>query len=384
MVTQCWKCYGLVGHYWTLADIDNIRDSPVLPVLDYVPKSMGHPAWSDVCSESTTLWREFCGPEFTATYPITSGPMTWDVTRQPTTLYTVDGKQRYMPPTGDEYLLDRGFAVACRITPTSRCLPYIMFHYTKSLNESIPIIIEIRANDPTTNLPVGTPRDNNILGRVTYSGFKTKAAMDCDFGCWYINLFHYAVPINTILDEIDVPVWIVLYSNDYACSNAFVGTAHRRLQLYKSTTPDNNVAIFSESTGCQWAIDASIKSLAFATYKSATCNGTVVINDYAFAKIETPPSPPTYLNTNCFVRLQDVYGSKVSVGVIYTNPDPIRSWRRVRFSFVYRKPDLKYHTETVDVFNVSPGQHETFFELNNYYFTGNYDQLSVSTTVVQV
>jgi hypothetical protein len=373
MVYNCWSFGsgsgpGCVPGYYRTWSIDNIGNNPLLPVPTYITRSFSAcldtyqlPPYHE---EARKLWTTFCDPP-RATYPITNigswpttpTPYSMDIIRDPSTAALPD------------YYLDRGFAIACRIIPTSKCLPYIIFHYaynqTVSPN-SINTIIEIRKNDPATNLPMGIPGDMNIFGKVNV-GFTT-------------DIYSYAVPINTILDDIDVPVWIVLYSTDYACSGAYVGT--RRVKLRKSdVTVDNNVAVFSEANGCTWAIDTTIKSLSLVTYKSTSCNGTVVVNDFAFAQIA---QPPIYLNSNCFVRLQDVQGSKVAIGVIYTNPDPVRTWKRVRLSFAYLKPDLRYFTQTIDIFNVSPGQHEVFFEMNDSYFPGKYDQLAVSAAVIQV
>ena len=291
----------------------------------------------------------------TGNFPITKSPILLDIARSPSTAPV------------PEYYLDRGFTIACRITPTSKCLPYIVFHNAYNQVAGGKTIVEIRKNDPATNLPVGVPGDGNIFGKVIVQ-FTT-------------DLFSYAVPVNAILDEIDVPVWVILYSDDYACSSAFEGTANRRLKLSKSDTGTNSVALFNQANGCAWAMDNTVKSIALASYKAPACNGTVIVSDYAFAKIAIPP---IYLNDNCFVRMQDVIDSKVAIGVKFTNPDPVRSWKRVRFSFAYRKPDLRYFTGIQDVFNVAPGQYETFFEMNDLYFAGIYDELQVSAVVVQV
>src|SRR3990167_38213 len=367
MVYNCWgsSCGPRPGYVevrcWQL---DNTANNPLLPKPTYIPSELCH--WGVWCNQADgniprVNWTHFCDPP-RATYPITNigswptipTPYSLDIIRDPSTAPLPD------------YYLDRGFAIACRIVPTSKCLPYIVFHYAYNQLVGTNTIVEIRKNDPATNLPMGIPGDMNIFGKVTVE-FTT-------------DLYSYAVPINTILDDIDVPVWIVLYSTDYACSNAYLGV--RRLKLRKSDIGAiNNVSIFSEANGCTWAIDNTLKNISLLTYKSTSCNGTVVVNDFAFAKLE---QPPIYLNENCFVRLADVQGSKVAVGVIYTNPDPIRTWKRVRLSFAYLKPDLRYFTQTIDVFDVSPGQHEAFFEMTDTYFPGKYDQLAVSAAVIQV
>ncbi len=344
--------------------MDNTTDKPLLPKPDYIPGELCQPGlWCYQADHNIPRvnWTHFCDPP-RATYPITNIG-SWPTTPTPYSLDIIRDPSTAPLP---DYYLDRGFAIACRIIPTSKCLPYIVFHYAYNQAVGTNTIIEIRKNDPDTNLPMGIPGDMNIFGKVTV-GFTT-------------DLYSYAVPINTILDEIDVPVWIVLYSTDYACSNAFVGM--RRIKLRKSDVgTTNNVAVFSEANGCTWAIDNTLKNISLITYKSTSCNGTVVVDDFAFAKIA---QPPIYLNDNCFVRLQDVDGSRVAIGVIYTNPDPVRAWKRARLSFAYRKPDLRYFTGTTDIYNVTPGQHEVFFEMDDYFFPGTYDQLSVSAMVIQV
>ncbi len=340
---------------WYRYDCSLDNTATVLPAPGYINTLVSDCSGGGSASTyATNYWAGFCNPP-TAQYPISTGPYQIDVARGPTTTTTY---------------VDRGIALACRITPIAKCLPYIIIHNAYSMLSGKNTIVEIRKNDTDTNLPIGIPGDNNILGKVSMM-FPISQT-------YYSNP---AIPINTILDDIDVPVWVIFYSEDYACSNAFVGVNNRRLQLSTSDTTENNVAIFSETNGCTWAIDPTIKSISLASYKSSTCNGTVITDDFAFAKMA---EPPIYLNSNCFVRLSDVQGSKVVIGVTYTNPDPVRTWRRVRFSFAYLKPDTRYYTGTAELLNVSPGQHETFFVMDDNYFTGPYDQLAVSTTVIQV
>ncbi len=356
--------------YDWVATINTLSINPLLPFPSFIPKDISgmvncrvttDGAAALVASYTQPLWGHFCDPP-RAQYPITNigafpatpTPYAIDIARSPSTLP--------LP----EYYLDRGFAIACRIIPTSKCLPYIMFHNAYNQVAGQQTIIEIRKNDPATNLPVGIPGDNNIFGRVAV--------------VFPVNYANYAVPINTILDEIDAPVWVVLYSDDYACSDAFVGSANRRLKLSKSDAGTNNIALFNQANGCAWAIDPTVNSIALTTYKAAACSGTVIVTDFAFAKIA---QPPIYLNDNCFVRLVEVDGANVGIGVKYTNPDPARAWRRVRFSFAYKKPDLRYFTGTAELLDVAPGQHETFFEMNDPFFAGIYKELNITALVIQ-
>ena len=377
MAINCWSIItrtpGCVsGYYDWGATISPPGINPLLPIPAYVvPTTIWggeHCAMNPgaaqaiVNASALKLWGHFCDPPRApypivdiGAWPVTPTPIALDIAREPS-----------IAPL-PEYYMDRGFAVAVRINPVSKCLPYLMFHNAYNQVAGKKTIVEIRKNNPATNLPMGVPGDGNIFGRVTV-----------EFTTDYAN---YAVPINTILDEIDVPVWIVLYSEDYACSSAFEGTANRRLKLYKSDTGTNNVALFNQNNGCTWAMDNTVKSIALASYKATACNGTVVVTDYAFAMLG---NPPIYLNDNCFVRLAEVEGANVSIGVKYTNPDPVRTWKRVRFSFAYKKPDLRYFTGVIDLFDVAPGQYETFFDMNELYFPGEYDELQVSARVVQV
>lgn len=374
-MVNCWsiitRSAGCVpGYYDWGATIVPTSVNPLLPIPTYITPTTiwggEHCAMNPgaaqaiVNATAQTLWGHFCDPP-RAQYPI-ADIGSWPITPSP---YSIDIARDPSVAALPDYYLDRGFAIACRIIPTSKCLPYVVFHSAYNQLIGTNTIVEIRKDD--NGLPMGIPGDMNIYGRLSVA-FPT-------------DMYSYAVPINAILDDIDVPVWIVLYSTDYACSNSYVGT--RRLKLKKSDIgATNNIAVFSEANGCTWAIDNSLKSISLATYKSTSCNGTVVVNDFAFAKIVTPS--PIYLNDNCFVRLQDVDGLRVAIGVIYTNPDPVRAWRRARLSFAYRKPDLTYFTGMADIYNVTPGQHEVFFEMDDYFFPGNYDQLSVSAAVIQV
>lgn len=377
----CYNCNtGSCGQYRPSWANSAWIEEAYLPLPAFVPSTISHPCYSNVCSQVAPVWAHFCDPP-KAAYPVSAPPFQIDINREPVggNYYGASGAVGIAPPS--VYNLDRGFAIACRIVPTSKCLPFIMFHGAMSLSTANNITVEIRANDPATNLPVGQPGDNNILGRVASPFYQLVGYSNNGWGDGSTVPYHLAVPINTILDEIDVPVWIILYSDDYACSDAFVGSAHRRLQLAQSSIGTNNVAIFNQANGCKWAIDTTINGIAITTYKAQACNGTVVVNDYAFARLG---EPPIYLNDNCFVRLAEVEGANVAIGVKYTNPDPIRAWRRVRFSFAYRKPDLRYFTAIADLFNVTPGQHETFFDMSDLFFTGDYDELFVSAAVIQV
>ncbi len=357
-MADCWKyaCLepGPNCHFQSQWTIDNVRDNPVLYIPDFVPKTImgGCETRCMGSTEPRAWWAHFCTPPV-APSPISAVPYSIDISRPPVS-------------TGD-YNLNKGFAIAIRFSPLSVCLPYIVFHHAYNLALGKKTVVEIRKNNPATNLPMGTPGDNNLS--YLYGIVTVEFATD---------LHTYAVPVNSILDTVDEIVWIVLYSEDYACSDAFV---EGRLKLRKSDIGANNVAVFSQANGCTWAMDNTVKSVAFTSYKSAACNGTVVVSDFAFAKLG---NPPIYLNDNCFVRLQDVIDSKVAIGVKYTNPDPVRMWKRVRFSFAYKKPDLRYFSCIQDVFDVAPGQYETFFEMDDPYFAGIYDELLVSAAVIQV
>lgn len=370
----CWRQtrnnIGCPTQWWGREyQIDNIIDNPLLPYPDYIPhviQNCQNPSGDGCLIDS--YWGQYCDPP-RHPYPIVNVE-SWPIIRSPITLDTFNSRQ---PTTTApvEYYLDRGFAIACRIAPTAKCLPYVVLHDVLNMAPGTNIVVEIRKNDPTTSLPKGIPQDNdpNNLYEIVETGFATNS-------CGNV---YGSVPVNAMIDTVGEDVWIVLHSKDYACSGAYVGT--RRLRLKKSDVGINNLAVFSPANGCQWAIDNTVKSIALATYIATSCNGSMVVNDFAFAKIG---NPPIYLNSNCFVFLSEVQDSKVAVGVIYTNPDPIRTWKRVRLSFAYLKPDLRYFTQTIDIFDVSPGQHEAFFAMTDTYFPGKYDQLAVSAAVIQV
>ncbi len=358
--------------------LDNTQ--AVLPAPGYIQTTV------DDCfngSAGTTyshgIWDGFCTPPV-AQYPISTGPYQTDVARGPVS-------------TGGDVYLDEGFAIACKFTPTARCLPYVVMHNiynisgTSCSGSPCKTVLEIRKNDPTTGLPLGAPKDSNILGKTTVT-FPAPVTVRDGWGNLWTLVYNYAVPVNTILDQVGQDVWLCIYSEDYAPSNSLTGSGYRRIQIKASNSQlisgtnvpitTNNVAKFTE--GNIWAIDNTLNSLAFCTYQSWTCNGTVVVNQIGFTNL-----PSTYIGgTSCFIPYANVSGNNTSIGVVFTNPDPIRTWTRTRFSFAYTRPDSTWFTGTSEVSNISPGQHEIFFDMKEPYYIGKYDRLSVSATVIQV
>lgn len=361
-----WTGIGCPGQWWLYrCTLDN--NLTMLPAPGYIPTQV------DDCFNGTAgtayshgLWDGFCIPP-PSPYPISTGPYQADIMRGPVS-------------TGGEIYIDRGFSLACRITPTALCMPYINIHNVYNLLAGKKTIVEIRKNNPSANLPMGIPGDNNIFGKFIIE-FSVPTTVYDGWGNPWNLVFNSSVPIDAILDAIDEPVWATFYSEDYQCTNAFVGTGYRRLQLKRSDTPTNNVAIFSESTGCTWQLDTTgtIPSIALASYKSSICDGTIVINDFGFSKM-----PSTYLDDNCFSTRSSIEGQNVAIGITYTNPHPARSWRLARISYAYQKPDFRYVTGFLDIPNVNPGQHEVFIEMNDKYMPGKYTDLSVTGIVITV
>lgn len=379
-MVNCWSlvtgssggCVTSSGYYDWGATISPPSITPVLPIPTYVTATI----WDSVhCalrsnaeprlnSRGTILWGSFCTPSITQ-FQTSTGPYVIDIPRQPSQLGGL--------------FLDRGIAYACRFIPSGVCIPYIVFHnaftrYTTSPGNKT--IIEIREEDPNTNLPVGTLKDpitgipdNNILARVLVD-FSIQSSGD---------QYNFAVPINAILNTFDVPHWIVIYSEDFQCANAFTGTGYRRVEFSPSTIGGNNLAKFIQSGPvCGWALDTSFPSISYVSYKTDICQGIVIVDDYGFA-IDNQ-----FVIDNCFKALLDVQNKNVIVGIKYTAP---RTYRRVTFDIVYRRPNGTYFVGTKETMATQYGSNVVFFDIGELYVPGPeliYTQLSVIARVIQV
>jgi len=373
----CWTSYqsgGDYGMYNINYTLNGAPDLPQLSVPDYIIRvlSVGRSTPYGFGYQTTLLnamaqarWGDFCTPPSPSPFnPISNDPKILDIARG----------------IAGTFDFSRGHVIACKFTPTAKCLPYVVLHDIVSLSPGTKSIIEIRENDPATNLPKGEPGDNNVLARRIVV-IPVRRFVDAG-GNWttWIETYNYGVPINAILNAIDVPHWIVIYSDDFACSDAFLGGTYKRLKFSTATTADNNVAIWAQrgAAACSWQIEPSIKSIAFATYKTGTCNGVVNITDFAFAEVIPIPA---FVNDNCFGTWDSMQGKNVAVGIDFEIP---RHYQKIRFSFIYKKPDGRYGTKLYDMEDVSMGSHRIFVDTGELYFQGVYTELAVTAVVMQV
>lgn len=372
MPAHCWKCLPdrnccpYSGCTWTSyrCSIDNVRDNPPLPLPDYINKGGGTgdnmwwycPNYSGEPYATTQYWSQYCNPA-TTEFQISPGPYIIDVP---------SSNARAPSQTGGIFL-DKGNVLACRFIPSGICIPYIVFHnaYYRASTPNIRTIVEVREQDSTTLFPKGTFGDDNMLARVSV--------------LFPPDLHSFAVPINAILNQVDVPYWIVIYSEDLLCATGNTGAGFRRVEFSPSNIGGSNLATYSQSGAtCIWSMNTSFPSISLVTYRSDTCRGVAIIDDFGFA-IDN-----TFIIDNCFKTLAESKNKNVIVGVRYRAP---RTYRRVRFTVSYIRPDRTIFGYLTDVMNTAYGNNEVFLDSGEFYRPGidlEYTSLAVSAEVIQV
>lgn len=396
MVRSCWTSYLSGGDYdmytvnYTLSGAPNL---PELPLPSYVVTTINCCGQCSTCSstsygfgyQSTLLnaqanakWGNNCNaPNPTPWQRINPGPYSLDVG-------ATGGDVR--GPSGSYFTMSMGHAIAVKFTPTSRFLPYIVFQDVVSMSSGKKTVIELRENNPVTNLPKGSPGQSSIdiLARYLIT-IPIQQYVDAG-GNWTSTVYryNYAVPINGILAGTgfipDTPYWIVIYSEDFVCTDAFIGGTYERVKFATSNTVDNNVAIWSQTPGAcgTWQISTALKSISFATYKTDTATPAINVTNFGFA--ELIPTP-TYVNTNCFGSRVAMQDKNVAIGIDFEVP---RHYALVRFSIAYQRPDNRFKTFTYDLSDVALGTHEIFVDTGEKYMPGVYTNIAVSVTVIKV
>jgi hypothetical protein len=381
MVRNCWTSYQAPDNYqnyfWIHYTLAGAPDAPELPIPSYIPNDLdGYRSYYiDLGFQYTFLsalanawWGDFCTPPAPTPFDkISTGVKTIDIARQ----FGTTPVQLYM-----------GQAIATRFIPISICVPYIVLH---NIVNNAPIdlqgkklTIEIREEDPVTNLPKGIPGDNEIIARVIMSipvrQHLTDASRSID-----IEYYNKAIPVNAILNSFDTPHWIVLYSEDFVCAPAFTIPGFERVKLYNASAGGQDFAVFSMSgTQCGWRADASVKGFAHIIYKTDLCKGVILIEDFGFA-IDT-----VFVEDTCFKKLTDVKNKNVIIGVKCQTP---RTERKVRFDIAYRRPNGTYFAGSIEVMNIAYGSNIFFLDTGELYILGlelEYKELSVTAEVIQV
>lgn len=383
---DCWRIIqttpacGYYGQYYVSADISNTIDNPALYVPDYIVKSVGYPGCATypdplipfASGLANARWSAFCSPPLPTPFPlISTGQKVLDISHAPST----------NPVTTFE--LSKGNAIACRFIPTFVCLPYIVLHdiVNTSPNIMTKIIVEIREEDPSSNLPKGALPDDNIIARSAVD-VSARSLIATGGRTMWIENYNVAIPINAILNSLDTPHWIVIYSEDFVCGNAFLGSVdpiYNRVKFSTTTEGANNFAVFSQSgQTCGWGIESSVPNLSFATYKTISCEGVIVIDDFGFA-IDNQ-----FVLDNCFKSLTEVKNKDVIIGIRYTAP---RILQRIRFDIAYRRPNGTYFVGSTEVTGTAFGSNEVFINTAEKYIPGielEYKELSVGYEVLQV
>lgn len=391
-MVSCWTSYQSGGDYgmWVIHyTLNGAPDLPALPIPDYIIRDIA--GWNTTPYgfpyQQATLnvvanarWGSNCTPPLPTPWQlISTGPYSLDVG-------SVGGDRRN--PSGSTFTMSKGHAIAVRFNPISRFLPYIVLHDAVNLisgtGTGSSTIVEIRENNPLSNLPKGAPRDNDAIVKTT---IRLSVQQTVSNGGVNTTIYNYntAIPINAIIagtDFIpDTPYWIILYSDDHACSDAFLPptVGVERIKFSTANTVDNNVAIWSQTGGCAaWTMTASIKSISFATYKSDSGTPPINVNDYGFAELVPTPA---YVNTNCFGSRIIMQEKNVAIGVEFAVPE---HYQLIRLNIAYQRPDGRYNAFTYEIPDVTMGAHQIWVDTNEKYMPGVYTNIAVTGAVLTV
>lgn len=381
-MVSCWTYYYVnygYGMYWVHYTLVGAPDAPELPIPAYVPNDIYGPDWFStsggegyqhtlLAAWANAWWGDFCTPPAPTPFDkISTGAKTIDIARQ----FGSTPVQLYL-----------GQAIATRFIPTSVCIPYIVLH---NIVNNAPtelqgkkLIIEIREEDPATNLPKGIPGDNEIIARVTML-IPIRQHLTSGGRVLDIEYYNKAIPVNAILNSYDTPHWIVLYSEDFVCSQAFTGAGYERVKLYNASAGGKDFAVFSMSAGqCRWNADESVNGFAHVIYKTDLCKGVIFIEDFGFAVDNA------FVEDTCFKSLTDVKNKNVVIGVKCQAP---RHERKVKFDIGYRRPNGTYFAGSKEATNIAYGSSTLFLDTGELYIPGlelEYKELSVRAEVIQV
>ena len=166
-------------------------------------------------------------------------------------------------------IIYRGTVGACKIMPTSRCLDTILFYSSRRYSTSYSLNIEIRENDPATNLPKGIP--GNATGLIK----EVNTTFDTSMG-------YNSVTLQAELPTTGVPYWVTIRSSDYVCGGGTTG--YERVELSFSWIAGANRAYYGPVVPCAWNTPASNDSWAMEVFK-------MTYNPPVFTTITIAPSP---------------------------------------------------------------------------------------------
>lgn len=157
--------------------------------------------------------------------------------------------------------LYRGSASACKFVPTSRCLDFISFYGVRRI-ANVNIHFEIREDEG--DKPKGAPGEST--GRLadiifSYGNIPTSFGdINVDFGL--------------LLPAENRIYWIVIWSSDFYCSNAYISEGWRRIEMSFSWVSGNMRRTYSPSDiyctpagSCCWYLVGGNDSYPITTYK---------------------------------------------------------------------------------------------------------------------
>ena len=213
------------------------------------------------------------------------------------------------------FVIYKGYAMAQKIVPTSRCLDFVLFNNVKRYG-NYSMHFEIRQD--SSGSPSGTP--GSSTGRIVdilvpYGNIPTTyGPMTVDF--------------LTILPAANVPYWIVVYPSDYACNSATGGAGYERLEFSRSFTGSTERAAYVDMAPCRWqslAGDAWAMEVYKLTYTTCLAISNVTAN---------PPGPftlggSTTLTATVTNPTTGEFDVNFKDGTTVINPSPIRTVNRI-------------------------------------------------------
>lgn len=155
------------------------------------------------------------------------------------------------------YIFSKGCINAVTIKPTSRCLDSMTILGIRRLAD-YDLIIEIRENNLTTNLPKGSPGSSDgLLSKITipYSNIPQS------FSDITVTSMKFLFPVaNTIY-------WIVVYSSDFECTVPNLVENRYELSYANVDNSYSSTRYCALTTPCNWVGNFIGNSFALATYK---------------------------------------------------------------------------------------------------------------------
>jgi len=378
----CYSIYNTGGDYGMYTrNARIIADNFKLPTPSYVPQTISTGSRSTpygfsyqdclLAGYTDAVWNAFCSPP-NANCPTSNGTNIIDSETGQTGTHTI--------------MLYRGNALAGMFIPKNPCISYIAMTGVVGLSNDSVYIVEVRKDD--NGVPYGSPGDDNYITKSEVS-IREARGISCGGG-WNgsVGSYNISIPVNAILESYDVPYWVVIYSSDFICSNAYTGDSYIKAKLSHWRTlsqafPNEefkNLAIYSVgSSGCGWTLDSTYGNIAHIVYTTEMCEGCVNIIDSGFAVDGIGID-----GDECFRPLEDVKNKNVQIRVEYESS---QNYKQARFNIAYKIPDEEYFTGSVVIDDIKEGINTIILDTGELYRAGiglYYEDLNVTGEVTQI